>query len=148
MNREELTDLIVKAKHSKGFTWKYLAEYISKPTVWTVSALMGQHPFSEDEATQICALLEIDSSCVPMLTRIPMRGSLPSPVPVDPTIYRFYEAIQVYGPAIKEMIHEEFGDGIMSAINFSVSVDKKQDPTGDRVVVTMSGKFLAYEWKE
>ncbi|EUA06738.1 cyanate hydratase [Mycobacterium xenopi 4042] len=88
----------------------------------------------------------LDQSVVPVLAAPPMRGGLPTAVPTDPTIYRFYEALQVYGPAIKELIHEQFGDGIMSAINFSVDVQKKPHPSGDRVVVTFDGKFLPYEW--
>jgi cyanate lyase len=83
---------------------------------------------------------------VPVLAAVPMRGGLPAAVPTDPTIYRFYEVLQVYGGAIKELIHEEFGDGIMSAINFSVNIEKKSNQAGDRVVVTLDGKFLPYDW--
>ena len=88
----------------------------------------------------------IDESAVAVLASVPMRGGLPTAVPTDPTIYRFYEVLQVYGGAIKALIHEQFGDGIMSAINFSVDVQKKPHPSGDRVVVTFDGKFLPYDW--
>jgi cyanate lyase len=90
--------------------------------------------------------LGLDESAVPVLASVPMRGGLPTAVPTDPTIYRFYEVLQVYGPAIKELIHEQFGDGIMSAINFSVELEKKPHAAGDRVVVTFDGKFLPYDW--
>lgn len=142
------SETIVRAKEAKGLSWEQLAEHISKPAVWTVAALLGQHPLSKDEATRIVEILELDEKMVPLLMRVPMRGSIPTFIPKDPTLYRFYEVIQVYGPAIKELINEKFGDGIMSAINFSLSVDKKEDPAGDRVVVTMSGKYLPYEWKK
>jgi cyanate lyase len=91
-------------------------------------------------------MLGLDESAVPVLASVPMRGGLPTAVPTDPTIYRFYEVLQVYGGAIKELIHEQFGDGIMSAINFSVDVAKKPHPGGERVVVTFDGKFLPYDW--
>ena len=90
--------------------------------------------------------LGLDDSATAILAGVPYRGGLPSAVPTDPTIYRFYEAVQVYGPALKELIHENFGDGIMSAINFSVDIQKKPHPSGDRVVVTFDGKFLPYDW--
>src|ERR1700733_13586124 len=97
-------------------------------------------------AKVLVEMLGLDESIIPLLAAVPMRGGLPTAVPTDPTIYRFYEALQVYGPAIKELIHEQFGDGIMSAINFSVDLQKKPHPSGDRVVVTFDGKFLAYDW--
>ena len=91
-------------------------------------------------------MLGLDAAAVPVLAAVPMRGGLPTAVPTDPTIYRFYEVLQVYGGAIKELIHEQFGDGIMSAINFSVDIARKPHPAGDRVVVTFDGKFLPYDW--
>ncbi len=148
MKREELTEMIVDAKARREISWESLAQAISRPPAWTVAALLGQHPLSRPEAVTIVELLGLDEAVIPTLTRVPMRGSSKDAVPTDPTIYRFYEVIQVYGPAIKELIHEKFGDGIMSAINFSLAVEEKKDPAGDRVVVTMSGKFLPYDWKE
>jgi cyanate lyase len=127
-------------------TWAHLAEAIGRPPAWTVAALLGQHPVPAKEAKTLAALLELDAEAELALQAQPTRGALDTPVPTDPTIYRFYEVLQVYGPAIKELIHEEFGDGIMSAINFRLDVRRKADPAGDRVVVTLDGKFLPYQW--
>jgi cyanate lyase len=146
MNRAEITEQISAARIAKGFTWQQLAEAIDKPVVWTVSALQGQHPIPPDAGKVIVEMLGLDESAVAMMAAVPMRGGLPTAVPTDPTIYRFYEALQVYGGAIKELIHEQFGDGIMSAINFSLDVERKAHPDGDRVVVTLDGKFLPYAW--
>jgi cyanate lyase len=146
MTREELTAQIVAARRAKGLTWQQLADSIGKPVVWTTAALLGQHPVPAELGAVIVELLGLDASAVPVLAAVPMRGGLPTAVPTDPTIYRFYEVLQVYGGAIKELIHEQFGDGIMSAINFSVDVQKKPHPAGDRVVVTLDGKFLPYDW--
>ncbi|BCO37652.1 cyanase [Mycobacterium heckeshornense] len=146
MTRNEITEQIVAARLEKGLSWQELADAIGKPVAWTTSALLGQHPIPVELAKVLVEMLGLDESVVPVLAAPPMRGGLPTAVPTDPTIYRFYEALQVYGPAIKELIHEQFGDGIMSAINFSVDVQKKPHPSGDRVVVTFDGKFLPYEW--
>lgn len=146
MNRAEVTEQISAARIANGLTWQQLAEAIDKPVVWTVSALQGQHPIPAEAGKVLVELLGLDESAVPILAAVPMRGGLPSAVPTDPTIYRFHEALQVYGGAIKELIHEQFGDGIMSAINFSLEVERKPHPEGDRVVVTFDGKFLPYAW--
>ena len=146
MTRDEITQQIVAARVAKELTWQQLADAIGKPVVWTTSALLGQQPIPPDLGSTLVETLGLDQSVVPVLAAVPMRGGLPTAVPTDPTIYRFYEALQVYGGAIKELIHEQFGDGIMSAINFSVNVEKKPHPAGDRVVVTFDGKFLPYNW--
>jgi cyanate lyase len=146
MTRNELTEKIVAARIAKGLTWQELADAIGRPVVWTTSALLGQQPIPAELGTVLVAALGLDESAVPVLAAPPMRGGLPTAVPTDPTIYRFYEALQVYGGAIKELIHEQFGDGIMSAINMSVDVQKRRHPSGDRIVVTFDGKFLPYEW--
>jgi cyanate lyase len=146
MTRHEITQHIIAARLAKGLTWQQLADAIGKPVVWTTAALLGQHPIPPDAGQKLVELLGLDESAVPVLAAVPMRGGLPTAVPTDPTIYRFYEVLQVYGGAIKELIHEQFGDGIMSAINFSVNVEKKPHPAGDRVVVTLDGKFLPYDW--
>jgi cyanate lyase len=146
MTREDITQQIIAARLAKGLTWQHLADAIGKPVMWTTAALLGQHPIPPDEGHKLVELLGLDASAVPVLAAVPMRGGLPTKVPTDPTIYRFYEALQVYGPAIKELIHEQFGDGIMSAITFSVNLEKKPHPAGDRVVVTFDGKFLPYDW--
>ena len=146
MTRDEITQQVIAARLAKGLTWQHLAEAVDRPVVWTTAALLGQHPIPPEAGAVLAELLGLDPSVVPVLAAVPVRGGLPTAVPTDPTIYRFYEALSVYGGAIKELIHEQFGDGIMSAINFSVEVEKKPHPGGDRVVVTLDGKFLAYEW--
>jgi cyanate lyase len=146
MTRDEITQQIVAARLAKGLTWQQLADAVDRPVVWTTSALLGQHPIPTELAKKLVEILGLDESAVPVLAAVPMRGGLPTAVPTDPTIYRFYEALQVYGGAIKELIHEQFGDGIMSAINFSMTLEKKPHPAGDRVVVTFDGKFLPYDW--
>ena len=146
MSRAELTEQIIAARIAKSLTWQELADAVERPVVWTTAALLGQHPIPPDIGTTLVELLGLDEAAVPVLAAVPMRGGLPTAVPTDPTIYRFYEALSVYGGAIKELIHEQFGDGIMSAINCSVNIEKKPHPGGDRVVVTLDGKFLSYEW--
>jgi len=146
MTRNEITEQIVLARLAKGLTWQQLADAVGKPVVWTTAALLGQQPIPTEAGKELVEMLGLDESAIPVLAAVPMRGGLPTAVPTDPTIYRFYEALQVYGPALKELIHENFGDGIMSAINFSVNLEKKPHPAGDRVVVTFDGKFLPYDW--
>jgi cyanate lyase len=145
MTRDEITTAIIAARLAKGLTWQQLADAIDRPVVWTTAALLGQHPIPPEAGAVLAGLLGLDDAAIPVLAAVPMRGQ-PISVPTDPTIYRLYEAMQVYGPAIKELIHEQFGDGIMSAINFSVDIEKKPHPGGDRVVITLDGKFLSYEW--
>lgn len=148
MNRTEVTEQVVSARLREGLTWQQLADAIGRPLMWTTAALLGQHPIPVEQAKVLASQLKLDESVVPVLAAAPMRGGLPTAVPTDPTIYRFYEALQVYGGALKEVIAEQFGDGIMSAINFSLDVQKKPHPSGDRVVVTFDGKFLPYQWVE
>jgi cyanate lyase len=146
MTRDEITARIVAARLASGLSWQQLSDAIAKPLVWTTAALLGQHPLSPADAATIAALLELPDESVAVLTAAPMRGGGVAAIPTDPTIYRFHEALLVYGPALKELIHEQFGDGIMSAINFSLTIDKQPHPSGDRVVVTFDGKFLPYDW--
>ena len=154
MTKQEAGELVRAAKARMGLTWAQLAEAIEAPVPWPISALLGQQPMSPEQAL---AAVEILNPALRNLTTTtqevqealqaqPTRGALESPVPTDPTVYRFYEIVQVYGPTIKELIHEEFGDGIMSAINFRFDVQRVPDPAGDRVVVTLDGKFLPYQW--
>jgi cyanate lyase len=149
ITREEATAKILEAKQAKGLTWEQIARAVGRHQVWTTAALLGQHPMSKEEAERAVQALGLGedgvSAVVAALQQFPMRGALEDPVPVDPTIYRFYELIQVYGPTIKALIHEKFGDGIMSAIDFEMDIQKKEDPKGDRVVVTLNGKFLQYK---
>ncbi len=144
--KKEAAQAVRAAKARLGVTWSQLAEAVGRPVAWTTSALLGQQPMTAAEASAAGSLLDLDDDVVHALQLQPTRGALETPVPADPTIYRFYEVLQVYGPTIKELIHEEFGDGIMSAINFRLDVRRATDPAGDRVVVTLDGKFLPYQW--
>jgi cyanate lyase len=146
MTKKDAAEAVRAAKVRLGVTWTQLAEAVGRPPVWTTSALLGQQPMSAAEAEAAASLLDLDADVQQALQLQPTRGALESAVPVDPTIYRFYEVLQVYGPTLKELIHEEFGDGIMSAINFRLGIERVPDPTGDRVVVTLDGKFLPYQW--
>ena len=145
LTKADLAEVIRLARLKRGLSWAKIAESIGKDKVWTVAALLGQHPLSAQEALIVAELLELDDEAVAVLQMTPYRGSGEA-VSSDPTIYRFHEVLSVYGPAIKELIHEEFGDGIMSAINFQMSVERRPDPKGDRVIVTFDGKFLDYVW--
>ena len=146
VTKQEAAAQVRRAQFRSGTSWTQIAEAIGKPPAWTVAALLGQHPMSATEAATAGELLGLDEDVVESLQMQPYRGSGKQEVPTDPTVYRLYEALGVYGDAIKELIHEQFGDGIMSAINFKVDVQRREDPTGDRVVITLDGKFLDYSW--
>ena len=153
MTKQQAADAVRTAKAELGLTWAQLAAAVGAPVPWTVSALLGQQPMTAGQAAAAVAALRLDelspASSAPVRAALeaqPTRGALDAPVPSDPAIYRFYEIVQVYGPTIKELIHEEFGDGIMSAVNFRFDVQRVPDPAGDRVVVTLDGKFLPYQW--
>jgi cyanate lyase len=146
MSREEVTQQILEAKRQKGLTFEAIAQKVGRHKVWTTAALLGQHPMSAEEADAVVGLLGLDPEVAQALQQIPLRGSLDSDVPVDPTIYRIHEITQVYGTTIKALIHEEFGDGIMSAINFKMDIERVEDPEGERVRITYEGKFLPYKW--
>src|ERR1700678_1389263 len=154
MTKQEAAELVRAAKARMGLTWAQLAEAIGAPVPWTVSALLGQQPMSAEQALAAVeslnpALRNLNATTHDVQEALHAqrtRGALESRVPTDPTIYRFYEIVQVYGPTIKELIHEEFGDGIMSAINFRLDVRREPDPAGDRVIVVLDGKFLPYQW--
>jgi cyanate lyase len=135
--------LAIKKKH--GWTWPQVAENLGQSAVWTCAACLGQMTMPADVAEKAGALFGLSPDEVALLQDIPYRGSLPTAVPTDPVIYRFYELIQVYGTTWKELIHEEFGDGIMSAIDFDMTLERQPDPKGDRVKMTLSGKFLPYK---
>ncbi len=136
--------MILAAKKEKGLSWAEIAKEVGAHRIWVTSVLLGQNSMSADQAEKACALLGLDGSVAVALQECPMKGSLDAAVPVDPLIYRFHEITQVYGTTLKEIIHEMFGDGIMSAIDFEVEIARKEDPRGDRVVVTFDGKFLPY----
>jgi cyanate lyase len=146
MFREEATEQILMAKKKYDLTFEDIAQKVGRHKVWTTAALLGQHPMSPEEADMVVDLLELEPEVAEALQEIPLRGSLDSDVPVDPTIYRIHEITQVYGTTIKALIHEEFGDGIMSAINFKINIEKVEDLEGERVRLTYEGKFLPYKW--
>ena len=144
MTREQATEAIRAAREERGLTWHELAEATGRSPVWTTAALLGQGTMSAKEAASATKALGLGPDVGGALQRPPTKGSLEAAVPVDPLIYRFHEITQVYGTTIKELIHEEFGDGIMSAIDFEMRIERRPDPKGDRVVVTFDGKFLPY----
>jgi cyanate lyase len=146
MTKKEAAEAVLAAKARLGVTWVQIAEAVGRPVAWTTAALLGQHPMTAAQAAAAASLLDLDEDVRQALQLQPTRGALETAVPVDPTIYRFYEVLQVYGPTIKELIHEQFGDGIMSAINFRLDIKRVPDPGGDRVVVVLDGKFLPYQW--
>jgi cyanate lyase len=145
MTRDEATAAILAAKRAKGLTWSDIAAAAGRSKEWTTAACLGQMKLSAAQAEAVGKLLELDDETVAAVQVVPYRGSLPTAVPTDPLVYRFYELIQVYGTTFKELISEEFGDGIMSAIDFRMSLEREPDPAGDRVNITMSGKFLPYK---
>ncbi len=136
---------IREAKLAKGLTWEQIAEHVGKSPVFLTSACLGENSFSREDAGKLCALLGLDETIVRHLQQCPLKAQRSLAIPQDPLIYRFHEITLVYGETIKELIHEKFGDGIMSAIDFTIDVDKVEDPKGDRVKVTMCGKFLPYK---
>ena len=145
LNRIDVTEMIVAAKIRKGIKWTDIATAVGHSKEWVTAGLLGQMTFTKQQAEIIGKLLDLPAEAVTMLQVVPYKGSLPTTVPTDPLIYRFYELINVYGTTIKELIHEEFGDGIMSAIDFNMDMTREADPKGDRVKIVMSGKFLPYK---
>ena len=146
MDKTAMTESIINAKIAKGLTWEAIAAEIGMSPVWTVSACFGENSMPTEIADKLCSLLDLPAEVSASLQAFPHKGtSMAKAIPTDPLVYRFYEIILVYGDTIKELIHEKFGDGIMSAIDFTMNIDKQEDPKGDRVVVTMNGKFLPYK---
>jgi len=144
MSKEMMTAKILEAKATQGKTWEGLAEAIDMSPVWTTSACLGMNSMPEDKAFALCEALGLDKPVAETLQVCPHK-TWDDAVPQDPLVYRIYEVVGVYGGTLKELIHEKFGDGIMSAIDFTMHVDKEENPKGDRVVVTMNGKFLPYK---
>jgi len=136
---------ITQLKAKMGLSWARIAAEIGQAPVWTCAACLGQMSMTPEAAAKVAALLGLSVDEAAVLAAIPYRGSLPTQVPTDPLIYRFYELVSVYGTTWKELIQEEFGDGIMSAIDFDMTLERQPDPKGDRVRIVMSGKFLAYK---
>jgi len=141
--RIELTSRVLAAKAIKDLSFAELAEGTGYRVAYVTAALLGQHALSKDAAETVAARLGLDAADVKQLQAVPLRGSIPGGVPTDPTVYRFYEMVQIYGTTLKALVHEQFGDGIISAINFRLDIKKVADPEGgDRAVITLDGKFL------
>ncbi|MGY8992089.1 MAG: cyanase [Rhodospirillales bacterium] len=145
MMRAELTEKIMMAKIHSGIKWSDIAEKVGQSKEWTTAALMGQISMTKEEATAAGEVLNLSEDDITLLQVVPYRGSVTEDVPKDPLIYRLYEVVHVYGTTIKALIEEEFGDGIMSAIDFTMDIERKNDPNGDRVILTLDGKFLPYK---
>jgi cyanate lyase len=145
MNRNDVTEMIVAARIQRGIKWADVAAKVGLSKEWVTAGCLGQMSFTAQQAAQIGGMFDLPAEAVKLLQVVPYKGSLPTAVPVDPLIYRFYELVQVYGTTFKELIHEEFGDGIMSAIDFKMDLQREPNPAGDRVHIVMSGKFLPYK---
>jgi len=144
MTKEEMAETIIAAKLSKGLTWEAIAAEVGVGDVWLTSACFGKNSMKKELADKLCAVLELGPEVSLALQTFPHKA-WDKTIPQDPVIYRLYEIVGVYGDTIKEIIHEKFGDGIMSAIDYSMHIDKEENPAGDRVVITMNGKFLPYK---
>jgi cyanate lyase len=146
MNRQDVTDKIGATKRARGLTWRAIAAAIARDAspIFTTAALFGQMRLTADEAQRAADLLGLSAEEAQVLTEVPYRGALPPGPPTDPLIYRLHELVSVYGTTLKALIEEEFGDGIMSAIDFEMTLDRVPDPKGDRVQLTLNGKFLPY----
>jgi cyanate lyase len=145
MKREDVTDLIAFRRIKKGIKWAEVAKKVGQSKEWTTAACLGQMQMAKKQAEAVAKLFDLPEEAVLLLQTVPYKGSLPTAVPTDPLIYRWYEIVNVYGTTIKELIHEEFGDGIMSAIDFSMDITREPNEKGDRVHVELSGKFLPYK---
>ena len=145
MSRLDVTEKIVATKVAKGLKWSDIAAKVGQSKEWVTAACLGQMTLTGEQAGVVAEIFGLTAEEKKWLMVVPYKGSLPTSVPTDPLIYRFYELVNVYGTTFKELIHEEFGDGIMSAIDFKMDLKREPDPKGDRVSITMSGKFLPYK---
>jgi cyanate lyase len=147
MDRTELSKTLLEAKKRKGMTWADLSKSVGASEVWLASVCYGESAAPEEVAQKIAKALDLTEPVAKALTEYPLRGNSigDKPIPTDPLLYRFYEILLVYGLPLKDLIQEKFGEGIMSAIDFTMDVQKQPDPKGDRVIVTMNGKFLPYK---
>ena len=145
MKRQDVTDLIAYRKITKSIKWSEVAKKVGASKEWTTAACLGQMQMTKKQAEVVGRIFDLPEDAVLILQTVPYKGSLPTAVPTDPLIYRFYELVNVYGTTFKALIHEEFGDGIMSAIDFKMDLRRETDPAGDRVAISMSGKFLPYK---
>jgi cyanate lyase len=144
-DRSEVTAMIRAAKVAKGLKWADVAADVGLSKEWVTAGCLGQMTFTKSQAETVGRIFDLPDEAIAWLQVAPYKGSLPTAVPTDPLIYRWYELVNVYGATLKELIHEEFGDGIMSAIDFSMDLTREPHPNGDRVQVVMSGKFLPYK---
>ena len=145
MNRNDITEKIITAKVQQGIHWADVAKKVGQSKEWTTAACLGQMTLNKEQASVLGDIFALTADEQKWLQVVPYKGTLPTSVPTNPLIYRWYEIVSVYGTTIKELIHEEFGDGIMSAIDFSMDIKREPDPKGDRVRVVLSGKFLPYK---
>ena len=145
VTREDVTAMIAAAKVKRSIKWADVAKKVGQSKEWVTAACLGQMQLTKKQAEVVGKIFGLPEDAVLILQTVPYKGSLPTAVPTDPLIYRWYEIVNVYGTTIKELIHEEFGDGIMSAIDFSMDIQRVPDPKGDRVHVVLSGKFLPYK---
>ncbi|MDE8761953.1 MULTISPECIES: cyanase [Rhizobium] len=141
--RQDLTEVILASKLKKDLTYAQITEGTGLSEAFVTAALLGQHPLPADAAKAVGKRLDLDDDAIALLQTVPVRGSIGNGLPTDPTIYRFYEIVQVYGTTLKALVHEKFGDGIISAINFKLDIEKVEDPEGgSRAVITLDGKYL------
>ena len=144
MKKIEMTETIIEAKKNSGMSWEEIASKVSLGSVFVTSACLGMNSLQKEPAEKLCEVLGLEAEVAEALQEYPTK-TWDQTIPTDPLIYRLYEIVGVYGDTLKEVIQEKFGDGIMSAIDFSLDVDKEENPAGDRVVITMNGKFLPYK---
>lgn len=144
MNKLEMTEIIITAKTQSGLSWEAIAAQVGLAPVFITSACLGMNSLKAEPADKLCQVLGLPAEISTALQAFPHK-SWDKTIPTDPVIYRLYEVVGVYGDTIKALIHEKFGDGIMSAIDFSMHIDKEENPAGDRVKITMNGKFLPYK---
>jgi len=145
MQRTDVTDLIVFRRIKQGIKWAEVAKKVGASKEWTTAACLGQMQMTKKQAEAVGKLFDLPEEAVLLLQVVPYKGSLPTAVPTDPLIYRFYELVNVYGTTFKELIHEEFGDGIMSAIDYEMDMTRLPNEKGDRVKIVLSGKYLQYK---
>jgi cyanate lyase len=145
MTREDVSNLIYSVKVQKGIRWADVAKKVGESKEWVTAACLGQMTLTREQAEKVGKIFGLPLEAVKLLQVVPYKGSLPTAIPTDPLIYRLYEIFNVYGTTIKALIHEEFGDGIMSAIDFKMDIVREPDPKGDRVLMTLNGKFLPYK---
>ncbi|GAN64479.1 cyanate lyase [Acetobacter indonesiensis NRIC 0313] len=145
MNRLLVTEKIISTKVLKGLNWADIAKKVGSSKEWVTAACLGQMTFNESQAAIVGEIFDLTDEEVKWLQVVPSKGTLPTAIPTDPVLYRFYEMLNVYGSTLKALIHEEFGDGIMSAIDFNMAIQREENNAGDRVKIVLSGKFLPYK---